>query len=369
MAIVPFRARRQSLTPEQHRGAALYSAYPAIGFPCSPTIEVVALESSKPAVYSYHCQQGGTRLLEGAVALIDSGSLKQLRCIMRADPADLAFARESGSSNQEQLAPVLALYNGPEIPFVQTKSKDAVADNEVRIEPINGSKAVRELQAAVSGSLLTVIAGQEWIEAFPARPCMALLVNLRTCAPQIEALHRTVRWKPGWHAGDLVRLGREHFFFQDITRTMPPMRETGPHYSKARASECLRPKEAGENVYLAVTAQHTFRVHSLPGWADTVLAQRSPEERAVTAVQLHDVLMAKGLQMLPESGDNDQISYTADPDEAVARVMRGEADVAFLMNAPTIEQIVAVARTGGSIPPQSFRVQLAPVPGAITYAY
>ncbi|HEX8925305.1 MAG TPA: hypothetical protein VF786_05905, partial [Terriglobales bacterium] len=267
---------------------------------------------------------------------------------------------------REQVTPVLALYDAPVSPKLEAHFAQPPREEELRVEPISNATLGLNFAAELAELPLTVISGQEWIAAAKGQTVMVLLVNGSIC--QIEPLHRTVGWKPGWSAGDMVRLGREHFFFHDITQSMPPTGDKGPHYSKSTAHEQLRPRQPGENVYLVVTARHTFRVHSFAGWADTVLAHRSPEERAISAVQLHEILLPEGLGMPATVLCDEEVTYTHDTDEAIARVSNGDADVAFLMNAPSVEQIVAVARTGGSVPPHTFRPRLAPVPGAITYA-
>ena len=47
------------------------------------------------------------------------------------------------------------------------------------------------------------------------------------------------------------------------------------------------------------------------------------------------------------------ISYASDVEEALAAVDRGEADVAFLVRAPRVEDVFAVARRGDRMPPKS----------------
>jgi uncharacterized protein (DUF1015 family) len=49
----------------------------------------------------------------------------------------------------------------------------------------------------------------------------------------------------------------------------------------------------------------------------------------------------------------DGIGYTADVEEAVAAVDRGEADVAFLLREPRVEDVFAVARQGERMPQKS----------------
>jgi uncharacterized protein (DUF1015 family) len=47
------------------------------------------------------------------------------------------------------------------------------------------------------------------------------------------------------------------------------------------------------------------------------------------------------------------ISYTPDTEAAIAAVDGGEADVAFLLRDPRVEDVFAVARRGELMPPKS----------------
>jgi hypothetical protein len=47
------------------------------------------------------------------------------------------------------------------------------------------------------------------------------------------------------------------------------------------------------------------------------------------------------------------VSYTPRVEEAVAAVDEGRAEAAFLLRSPTIEQVAAVARSGGTMPQKS----------------
>jgi uncharacterized protein (DUF1015 family) len=49
----------------------------------------------------------------------------------------------------------------------------------------------------------------------------------------------------------------------------------------------------------------------------------------------------------------DRISYTPDSDMAIAAVDRGEADVAFIVRAPRVEDVFEIARRGQRMPPKS----------------
>jgi uncharacterized protein (DUF1015 family) len=48
-----------------------------------------------------------------------------------------------------------------------------------------------------------------------------------------------------------------------------------------------------------------------------------------------------------------ELGYTNDPDEALAAMRDGDAAGALLLRPPRLEQVLAVARAGGRMPPKS----------------
>jgi uncharacterized protein (DUF1015 family) len=88
------------------------------------------------------------------------------------------------------------------------------------------------------------------------------------------------------------------------------------------------------------------------------LAEEPRSRAAAVAYRRHGVELVRG-----EEGELDAelvdrhglagIDYTPVKDEAVGAVERGEADVAFLVRAPGIEDVFATARRGERMPPKS----------------
>ena len=46
----------------------------------------------------------------------------------------------------------------------------------------------------------------------------------------LRPVHRVVRNLRGFQAGEMVRVVRENFFFEDVTHTMPRLGGSGPHF-------------------------------------------------------------------------------------------------------------------------------------------
>jgi uncharacterized protein (DUF1015 family) len=84
------------------------------------------------------------------------------------------------------------------------------------------------------------------------------------------------------------------------------------------------------------------------------LAHLSPAQRELDVIVLHKMLLEGALGMSEESIRNQEhIHYVREADEAIARVRKGEAQMAFLMEPVRIEQMEAVAFAGEVMPQKS----------------
>jgi uncharacterized protein (DUF1015 family) len=71
-------------------------------------------------------------------------------------------------------------------------------------------------------------------------------------------------------------------------------------------------------------------------------------------VQLHGVVLEKLLGLSPEAiREQSNLRYIRDAFEAADQVARGEADIAFLMNPVTLDQLREVAFAGEVMPQKS----------------
>jgi hypothetical protein len=87
--------------------------------------------------------------------------------------------------------------------------------------------------------------------------------------------------------------------------------------------------------------------------------EREPRDRSAAVVYRRgsvDVLHGRPGELDPELVEryaHQGVSYTPRVEEAVDAVDGGRAEAAFLLRAPTIEQVAAVARGGGTMPQKS----------------
>jgi uncharacterized protein (DUF1015 family) len=84
------------------------------------------------------------------------------------------------------------------------------------------------------------------------------------------------------------------------------------------------------------------------------LAGLPERQRRLDLVQLHSVVLEHILSITPEAiREQRNLRYLRDAAEAVDQVSRGEADVAFLTNPVTLEQLREVAFAGEVMPQKS----------------
>lgn len=78
----------------------------------------------------------------------------------------------------------------------------------------------------------------------------------------------------------------------------------------------------------------------------------SEAQRGLDVVLLHRLMLDKGLGITAEAVTAEQnVSYEREMEAAIARVDRGEAQAAFLLNAVPVQQVANVA-LGGDVMPQ-----------------
>jgi uncharacterized protein (DUF1015 family) len=110
----------------------------------------------------------------------------------------------------------------------------------------------------------------------------------------------------------------------------------------------------GVTAFVAVTAKGWFlltaKAEAIAGALQSVPAR----QRQLDIVQLHSLVLEKLLGISQEAiRDQTHLRYLRDAAEAADQVGRGEANVAFLMNPVTMEQLREVAFAGEVMPQKS----------------
>jgi uncharacterized protein (DUF1015 family) len=291
----------------------------------------ILLRESEPAVWwlrqDYVGPDGIRRARQGVIASV--GLEPYTSGVIR--PHERTYAAPKASRLQllravrANLSPILLLYEDPSAaarsalePFVSAEPvvdvDDAGARN--RIWRVTEPAAIAEAAAALDGRPLLIADGHHRYETAlefhqeNGRPesgwTMGVLVNTHGEGLTIFPTHRVVRRAPDLNGG---------FRITPVS---------------GGAQEALRLLEG-------LTRDHAAFVLYRSGSAALVEAPGAEEPDAAALDRL-------GLE---------SVAYTPKADEAVALVDGGEAEAAFLLRAPTIEQVAAVAEAGETMPQKS----------------
>jgi uncharacterized protein (DUF1015 family) len=178
--------------------------------------------------------------------------------------------------------------------------------------------------------------------AFPEAAAMMTFINMDSEGLVILPTHRVVFGLAGFEAARLLEAARTYFAIVDVAERDP--------IAAMRKLSALR----GKTAFVAVTAKGWFL---LTAKADTIaeaLKGIPARQRQLDIVQLHTLVLEKLLGISQEAmREQTHLRYLRDAGEAADQVARGEANVAFLMNPVTMEQLREVAFAGEVMPQKS----------------
>jgi len=109
-----------------------------------------------------------------------------------------------------------------------------------------------------------------------------------------------------------------------------------------------------QNALVAVTPDSFYLLTAISPKIDAALASLSAAQRSLDVNLLHKLLLERGLGLSEDSIRNQEnISYYREATEAATQVREGKADVAFLTNPVSAEQMRKVALAGEVMPQKS----------------
>jgi uncharacterized protein (DUF1015 family) len=163
---------------------------------------------------------------------------------------------------------------------------------------------------------------------------MMTFVNMDSPGITILPTHRVVYGLKDFRPRHLVE-GVARFF--DVTKL-----------SDEKAADLLaqlaRDTRPGRVSLVAVTVEGNFLLTGKPEAVDAALPNISPLQRQLDVVQLHSLILEDVLKLTPESvREQRNLRYLRDAQEAVDQVAQREADVAFLINPCTLDQLKDIA--------------------------
>ena len=177
--------------------------------------------------------------------------------------------------------------------------------------------------------------------AYPEAAAMMTFVNMDSEGLTILPTHRVVHSVAGFDPADFARAAQAFFCMGPL-----PDGEASGYLERRR-------KERG-TAFVAVTRSGALLVRSKPEAAAAALEHLPERQRQLDLSQLHTIVLEKLLGLDAEAiREQTNVRYLRDAAEAVEQVRTGDADVAFLTNPVTMEQLKEVAFAGEVMPQKS----------------
>jgi len=176
--------------------------------------------------------------------------------------------------------------------------------------------------------------------AFPEAAVMMTFVNMDADGLVILPTHRVVHDLPGFEPTAFTRAAEKYFTVEAL-----------PSADASNYVDTLAGQKT--TAFVAVTRTGAFLLRAKPE-AVTALADLPEHQRQLDLSYLHTIVLDRLLGLDAEKvREQTNIRYLRDAGEAVDQVRRGEADVAFLINPVTMEQLREVAFAGSVMPQKS----------------
>jgi uncharacterized protein (DUF1015 family) len=176
---------------------------------------------------------------------------------------------------------------------------------------------------------------------WPEQAVMMTFVNMDSDGLVILPTHRVVHSLAGFDCINFLKFAGQYF---DITRL---------DNSDATTYMDLLSKEKG-TAFIAVTRDAAHLLRSKSAVIDKALADIPTRQRNLDLTHLHTILLDRILGLDAELvREQTNLRYLRDAAEAVDQPRRGEADITFLTNPVSMEQLREVAFAGEVMPQKS----------------
>jgi uncharacterized protein (DUF1015 family) len=179
------------------------------------------------------------------------------------------------------------------------------------------------------------------LPAYPEAAVMMTFVNMDSEGLLILPTHRVVHSLAGFDPAAFARAAEEFFTVEALPRS------EAPGYI-----ETLRAQQG--TAFVAVTRSGALLLRAKPEAASAALAELPEPQRQLDLSHLHTLVLDRLLGLDAEKvREQTNIRYLRDAAEAVDQARRGEADVVFLTNPVSMEQLKEVAFAGSVMPQKS----------------
>ena len=176
---------------------------------------------------------------------------------------------------------------------------------------------------------------------YPEAAVMMTFVNMDSDGLVILPTHRVVHSLEDFNPAAFRNAAAEFFSTEMLTGS-----EAGELISVLKAQKAT--------AFVAVTKDGALLLKARPDAIGKALAGIPDRQRQLDLTQLHAIVLDRLLGLDAEKvREQTNIRYLRDAGEAVDQVRRGEADIAFLTNPVTMEQLREVAFAGEVMPQKS----------------
>lgn len=176
---------------------------------------------------------------------------------------------------------------------------------------------------------------------YPEAAVMMTFVNMDSDGLLILPTHRVVHSLPSFDPAAFVRSAEEFFTVEALATA------DATNYMETLS------KQQG-TAFIAVTSGGDYLLRSKPEVVNAALADLPERQRQLDLSHLHSIVLDRLLGLDAEKvREQNNIRYLRDASEAVEQVRRGEANVTFLTNPVSMEQLREVAFAGDVMPQKS----------------
>ncbi len=176
---------------------------------------------------------------------------------------------------------------------------------------------------------------------YPEAAAMMTFVNMDSDGLVILPTHRVVHSLAGFDPAAFARAAQQFFTVEML-----------PEADSSRYIETLK-AQAG-TAFVAVTRGGDFLLRSRTEAVNAALARMPERQRNLDLSHLHSIILDRLLGLDAEKvREQTNLRYLRDAGEAVDQVRRGEADITFLTNPVTMEQLREVAFARDVMPQKS----------------
>jgi uncharacterized protein (DUF1015 family) len=176
---------------------------------------------------------------------------------------------------------------------------------------------------------------------YPEAAAMMTFINMDSDGLVILPTHRVVHDLAGFEAATFFRAAEEFFTVEKL-----------PDSDAANTIQSLSNQQG--TAFVAVTRESAMLLRAKPGPVAKALASLPEHQRTLDLSCLHTIVLDRLLGLDPDKvREQTNIRYLRDAGEAVEQVRRGEADVTFLTNPVTMNQLREVAFAGSVMPQKS----------------